>query len=158
MLKFKIAKLTKVRGAMEGKKFFEYLFLKPAFTSRNLSSLFLVGAFFGIYILAGGKIEAIPNVKAGAGFGTVESSRNSVPNVSPLGAEGNTSAEAAKLENPRGESVGAHQARREVKKVPNLRVEDSEGKLSEPEDKLSELEQRLKDLKKKNSANGDHPQ
>lgn len=47
--------------------------LRPAISSRNLTSLMLVGLFFGVYVAAGGKVEGIPAVQSNSGgFGTVE--------------------------------------------------------------------------------------
>jgi hypothetical protein len=59
---------------MKGKKVLEFILLKPAFSSRNLTSLLLVAIFFAVYVLAGGKVE-VPDVKQGSNFGSVSRSR-----------------------------------------------------------------------------------
>ncbi len=57
---------------MNGKKVLGFLLLKPAFNSRNLTSLALVALFFGVYVASGGKVTSVPKLKAGAGgFGSV---------------------------------------------------------------------------------------
>jgi hypothetical protein len=59
----------------QSKRILSFLLLKPAISSRNLTSLGLVGIFFGVYVAAGGKIEGLPAVQEGAsGFGAVHSS------------------------------------------------------------------------------------
>ena len=58
----------------QGKRILSFLLLKPAISSRNLTSLGLVGIFFGVYVAAGGKIEGLPAVQEGAsGFGALQS-------------------------------------------------------------------------------------
>jgi hypothetical protein len=59
---------------MKGKKILEFVLLKPAFSSRNLTSLLLVAIFFAVYVLAGGKVE-IPDVRQGSNFGGVSQTR-----------------------------------------------------------------------------------
>ena len=57
------------------KRILGFLMLRPAISSRNLTSLVLVGLFFGVYVAAGGKVEGIPAVQTdGGGFGTVDKS------------------------------------------------------------------------------------
>ncbi len=54
------------------KRILGFLLLKPAISSRNLTSLGLVGIFFGVYVAAGGKLEGLPAVQTeGGGFGAV---------------------------------------------------------------------------------------
>ena len=57
---------------MNVKKTIQFLFLKPAFTSRNVTSILLVGVFFGVYIVSGGSVRSIPKVTPGDGFGIVQ--------------------------------------------------------------------------------------
>ena len=55
------------------KRILGFLMLRPAISSRNLTSLVLVGLFFGVYVAAGGKVEGIPAVQSNTGgFGTVD--------------------------------------------------------------------------------------
>jgi hypothetical protein len=55
---------------MNAKKVLSFLLCTPAFTRRNITSLLLVGGFFFVYILAGGKIATeMPNVKQSTTFG-----------------------------------------------------------------------------------------
>lgn len=63
---------------MNGKKVFSFLVLKPAWSTRNLTSLALVALFFGVYVAAGGKITAVPKVKQGSGFGTINDNSGSL--------------------------------------------------------------------------------
>lgn len=58
---------------MNAKKVVNFLVLRPAFTSRNLTSIGLVVLFFLIYVLSGGKVTWAPNMKSArdAGFGGV---------------------------------------------------------------------------------------
>lgn len=44
-----------------------------AISPRNLTSLLLVGLFFAVYVIAGGKIGPAPKVKAGFGAPVVDS-------------------------------------------------------------------------------------
>lgn len=58
---------------MNAKKVLSFLLCTPAFTRRNITSLMLVGAFFFIYILAGGKIDTqLPNPRNASTFGGVD--------------------------------------------------------------------------------------
>jgi len=45
---------------MNAKKVVGFLLLRPVFNQRNISSLLLVGIFFGVYVLAGGKVTTTP--------------------------------------------------------------------------------------------------
>lgn len=56
------------------KKVIGFIFLKSAFTSRNLTSLGLVAIFLGIYMASGGKIATLPSVQAGGNFGGIKNS------------------------------------------------------------------------------------
>ncbi len=60
---------------MDKRRLRDFLLLKPAVSSRNLTSLLLVAIFFGVYVAAGGKVSTIPEVAPGEGFGTVTSDR-----------------------------------------------------------------------------------
>ena len=62
-------------SAEKVKKALGFLMLKPAVSSRNLTSIGLVAAFFGVYLAAGGRIAALPNVQSGDGFGAVKTDR-----------------------------------------------------------------------------------
>jgi hypothetical protein len=55
---------------MNAKKVLGFLLCTPAFTKRNITSLLLVGAFFFVYILAGGKIDTeLPKARNVSSFG-----------------------------------------------------------------------------------------
>ncbi len=57
---------------MNAKKAVDFLILRSAFTRRNFSSLFLVGVFFGVYVMSGGKIATkLPKLKEAGAFGDV---------------------------------------------------------------------------------------
>ena len=57
---------------MKGKKALEFIFLRSAFTQRNLSSVGLVALFVGAYsILGGGVTTTPPNIQSGSTFGSV---------------------------------------------------------------------------------------
>jgi len=56
-----------------GKEVLNFLLLKPAFTGRNLFSIFLVMLFVGVYIASGGRVHSLPKVKPGSQFGAVDS-------------------------------------------------------------------------------------
>ena len=60
---------------MDKRRIRDFLLLKPAVSSRNLTSLLLVAIFFGVYVAAGGKVSTIPEVAPGEGFGTVTSNQ-----------------------------------------------------------------------------------
>jgi hypothetical protein len=47
---------------MNKKKIAEFLLLKPAFSTRNLTSILLVALFFGVYVASGGKVKSFPVV------------------------------------------------------------------------------------------------
>jgi hypothetical protein len=60
---------------MKAKKVLSFLLCTPAFTKRNITSILLVGAFFFVYVLAGGKIDTeLPNAKKATSFGGADSS------------------------------------------------------------------------------------
>ena len=67
----------------KAKQVLNFLLLKPAMSSRNLTSIALVALFFGVYVAAGGKISSIPQIDQGSGFGTVKSSTSNIP-TSPI--------------------------------------------------------------------------
>lgn len=127
---------------MKGKKVLDFLILKPAFTSRNLTSLGLVGIFFLVYILAGGRIT-VPDVKQGANFGSVsqEPGVASMPPSSPMV----NSAAVVERAAPEAKTVTSQP----VRHVPVLTDELRNDQAS----KLSEIEERLKDLKRKDAEN-----
>lgn len=55
---------------MNAKKVLGFLLCTPAFTKRNITSLLLVGAFFFVYVLAGGKIDTeLPKARNVSSFG-----------------------------------------------------------------------------------------
>ena len=116
---------------MKAKKVVEFLILKPAFTSRNLSSLGLVAIFFLVYWLAGGKVD-IPNVKQGSNFGSVTSSGDKLtPAPSGIAAlHQNLTVAPSKLEAAPAKS------------------DESTKVLEDKLNKLNELEERLKSLKR----------
>ena len=58
---------------MNSKKVLGFIFCSSAFTKRNFSSMILVGMFFLVYILAGGKIDTkLPKPTQGGAFGGVD--------------------------------------------------------------------------------------
>lgn len=59
---------------MNGKRILNFLLLRPAMTTRNLTSLGLVAFFFAVFYLSGGRIAAIPRVSPGATFGGIAES------------------------------------------------------------------------------------
>lgn len=70
------------------KKILDFLLLRSVLTLRNVTSFAIVGVFFGIYLLSGGRFGALPNVKPASGFGSVtldvdESSKTSFDPQSP---------------------------------------------------------------------------
>jgi hypothetical protein len=67
---------------MSAKKIANFLFLRPAMTSRNLTSIGLVIFFMVVYALCGGKITAVPKVAISQGFGGVSTPRQSAPATS----------------------------------------------------------------------------
>ncbi len=128
---------------MKAKKVLDFLILRPAFSSRNLTSILLVALFFGVYVLAGGKVT-MPNVKQGQNFGS----------ISKPGAPANT-ADANRVAEPRaGQLVRPAQ----VEQVPAAKLNPpnpqavstpSAAAQGESADKLRSLEERLKGLKRK---------
>jgi len=54
------------------KKFFEVLFFRSAFTTKNIGSILIVLALFGVYILAGGKVVLVPKIEQGSSFGSLK--------------------------------------------------------------------------------------
>lgn len=70
---------------INAKKVLGFLLCTPAFTRRNITSMMLVGAFFFVYILAGGKIDTeLPGARKASTFGGADSI------LSGLGGSGNT--------------------------------------------------------------------
>ena len=62
---------------MRGKQVVDFLVLRSAFTRRNFTSLFLVGVFFAVYILSGGKVTTkLPKLQGSGSFGNVDSASN----------------------------------------------------------------------------------
>ena len=64
---------------MNAKRIMNFLILRPAITTRNLTSLALVGLFFLIYLASGGTISTLPNVSTGEGFGSINTYEDSSP-------------------------------------------------------------------------------
>lgn len=61
-----------MKGNETAKKVLGFLFFRSAFTQRNVTSIGLVILFFVIYVLAGGKIDAIPKIQTDPGtFGGI---------------------------------------------------------------------------------------
>ena len=58
---------------MNAKKVINFLVLRSAFTQRNVTSLGLVGIFFVVYLLSGGKVSltSMPNIPRSDSFGGV---------------------------------------------------------------------------------------
>lgn len=56
---------------MNAKKIAGFFLMKPAFTQRNITSIGLVGLFFVVYILMGGKVTTeLPKMNKGGAFGS----------------------------------------------------------------------------------------
>ena len=69
---------------MNAKKVVGTLLLKPAFTQRNITSVLLVAAFFGVYILMGGTISTeLPANRANGGFGGSSSDKKATASKGP---------------------------------------------------------------------------
>jgi hypothetical protein len=85
---------------MNAKKLVGFLLLRPAFTQRNFTSIFLVCVFAAVYIMMGGKVTTGPaSVKNLDGFGGVslkdqQSSQESESEVE----EGSSNSRDKKLE------------------------------------------------------------
>ena len=124
---------------MKGKKLLEFLILKPAFSSRNLSSLGLVLLFFIIYWLAGGKVT-IPDVKQGSNFGSVTRAERNRQ------VEQQVERQVERQGERRGESYGSPVD--EAKDAAPMSAQAKQRELEEKMQKLSELEERLKNLKR----------
>ena len=57
---------------MNAKKVIGFLLMRPAFTQRNLTSIILVAAFFGVYVMMGGKVTTeLPKRSQNGGFGQI---------------------------------------------------------------------------------------
>lgn len=129
---------------MRAKKIINFLILRPAFTSRNMSSLGLVALFFALYILAGGKVTWIPDIKAGQGFGTVNrSSVTSQPSMDEAPTMPNVM-NSADVQKP--VTVSPAQAMRpNVVEKPALAGKDENA--AESEDSYAKLRERLKNVR-----------
>lgn len=73
---------------MNAKRVVNFLILRSAFTQRNMTSLLLVGIFFAVYVLSGGKVTVtkLPNIKAGESFGSVTASDEAADPRAAIGA------------------------------------------------------------------------
>ncbi|MCB0358084.1 MAG: hypothetical protein KDD44_00555 [Bdellovibrionales bacterium] len=58
---------------MKARQVVDFLLLRPAFNARNVTSIGLVGLFFAVYVLAGGKISAVPKIQSPDQFGGISS-------------------------------------------------------------------------------------
>lgn len=127
---------------MEGKtkRVLDFLLLRPAFTGRNLFSIFLVMLFVGVYIASGGRVHSLPKIKPGAQFGAVESQPGS------QAAEQVTApTEAIKGLFGKGESNTAQHERKEESAVDGSNAQSTES----PAQKLEKLRNRLKQTNQK---------
>jgi hypothetical protein len=116
------------------KRTLNFIFLRQAFTSRNLVSLLLVGFLFVVYYLSGGKVIQIPKLDQAGTFGGVRA--------------------AAPLPETSQKSVDS--------RMPSSLASDSEvrktapavGEVNQPDasSSLSRVEERLKNLGSKNPA------
>lgn len=69
---------------MDVKKVVNFILVRPAFTSKNISTIMLVGVFFGAYVLAGGQIRSVPiSASSAAKFDTFGGARSGKTNASP---------------------------------------------------------------------------
>ena len=55
---------------MKGRKVVDFIVLRSAFSQRNVTSMLLVGVFFAVYVLSGGKVTtSLPQMKDANAFG-----------------------------------------------------------------------------------------
>lgn len=55
---------------MKGRKVVDFIVLRSAFSQRNVTSLLLVGVFFAVYVMSGGKVTtSLPQIKDTNSFG-----------------------------------------------------------------------------------------
>ena len=139
---------------MDRRRLFEFLLLKPAFSSRNISSIALVVLFFLIYMFSGGKVSWVPAVKHvrtnsfGAGTGPAQTRSDRVEEFSGDIVDEEEDARAALRGNPAGaRSSGARgaAASEEARTAPAQR-EEAPASSSEGDSKLSAIRERLKNL------------
>lgn len=127
---------------MSARKVVDFLILRSAFTQRNVTSILLVGLFFGVFILAGGKITTVPpkSLKSGNTFGGVatrdgenESAEQQPPQMDGAGME------KAKPEEILGIDENPDLAAREkVQQKKGSRFDPSSGDEDPAEEELSE--------------------
>jgi hypothetical protein len=132
---------------MKGKKIIEFLVLKPAFTSRNISSLGLVVIFFIVYWLAGGKV-VIPNVKQGSNFGSVNKTEKNKVFTADTTEERLPEARPTENLNARIPSETGSTVTPPTTTTSDEKTKQLEEKLQ----RLNELEERLKSLKRAKSG------
>jgi len=116
---------------MPARKVLHFLTLRPAFSTRNLTSLLLVGVFFGVYYLAGGRVTSVPRVESGATFGSVSTTKESA-------------VEEIEVEEKEPESIFAPQVEKRAKPTPRAETTNSDS-----QDELSDIEARLQRLQKR---------
>ena len=139
---------------MKTRKVVEFLLLKPAFTSRNISSVLLVGVFFAIYVMAGGKVTWVPKVNArGGAFGSVGQEGRALPG-SPADStrvSGPTAAEHRPVL-PAASSVPASSSASSTASQDNAgsKAVSSSSSVASGEDRLDLIRDRLKSMNKKN--------
>ena len=128
----------------------QIFFLKSAVSSRNLTSLLLVGLFFGVYVAAGGKISSVPNIKPGQGFGTIKGERQEEVRIEDSAAdeaeEEATEAEFVekKVNSKRTERASLKRKVKEAKKQAPKQLEELDAFEAGDDDDLSSIEKRLK--------------
>ena len=70
---------------MSARRVANFLLLRPAFSRRNFTSLFLVGVFVGVYIMSGGKIStAVPRYQDQGTFGGGATVPGEAPATAPV--------------------------------------------------------------------------
>lgn len=134
---------------MDRRRLFEFLLLKPAFSSRNLSSIALVVLFFLIYVFSGGKVSWVPAVKQvrTGSFGAASVPSRSSPQSEFSGDIVDEEAEArAPLRGASGRNPA--QSRQEPVDVPREepRQAAQEPAAQDGDSKLSAIRERLKNL------------
>lgn len=131
---------------MDKKKIVEFLILRPAFTIRNFTSIGLVLVFFGIYVLAGGKVTLIPKDPTGENFGSVSSAGRPAP-VNRISGDVVPVEPARHERMPAGTILGSSSSQ-------SFSSLQNESELKKEAAELSDLEERLKKLQVKKKTGG----
>lgn len=142
---------------MSAKRVFGFLLMRPAWSSRNLTSLALVALFFGVYVAAGGKVSSVPKVKQGSSFGTMSTDEDKITgDVESVTREEESAADVAarRSEQRRGVlSLGTEEdlslKPRRIEERPlhkseeSARAAEAPSAANQPADDLSDIEARL---------------